>query len=315
MCNAGRCYNHTLVDDRNQTYAWADDQFYPLNTTTYRGGIDNTFHMKVLNSGRWNSKPVAFDCELYPCVKEYTASIRDAALTEELVTTTRIPKSLDAYQLVATRTLRNGIWEDCVVDQATKLLPDDCTWYLYSGGRLEANLAVALGGQYMQVAGKTVMGSTVARKLWNNGSTSMNSLDNYFGHLADVLTATIRNTGNKNMNSSSADYPEPIYGVARVRETCMDVRWEWLSFLVAITGLMLLFWSSFLLYHNTRSKNPAWKSSSLALLFCSLDDKIKDSVKGYPTKDAMIEAAKTSTVQLIADSDGKVSLEEVSHVQ
>lgn len=54
-----------------------------------------------------------------------------------------------------------------------------------------------------------------------------------------------------------------------------------------------------------------WKSSSLALLFCSLDEQIKDSVKGYPTRDAMFEASKRTAVRLLPDNRGKASLEKV----
>jgi hypothetical protein len=66
---------------------------------------------------------------------------------------------------------------------------------------LALNLAEALGGQYMFRAVSALGGSTVARKLWNNDSTSIDSLNAYFADLADVLTATIRNTGNKNKSA------------------------------------------------------------------------------------------------------------------
>jgi hypothetical protein len=306
-------YIHTLVDQRNQTSLWADGQLYPLNTTAYGGWPDDTFHLKVLKArGPENSKPVAFDCELYPCIKEYSSSIKNAVLTEELITTTRMPwigTIPGTFELAANRTLRNGVWEDCAVDPSTDYLPEDCLWSMASMDDLALNLAEALGGQYMFRAVSALGGSTVARKLWNNDSTSIDSLNAYFADLADVLTATIRNTGNKNM--SVLDYPVPIRGIAQVEETCIDVRWEWLSFLAMISAFTLLFWVSFWRYHHAASRHPMWKSSSLALLFCSLDDQIKDLVKGYPTRDAMFEASKRSVVQLLPDNLGKASLEKV----
>ncbi|ERF76357.1 hypothetical protein EPUS_07064 [Endocarpon pusillum Z07020] len=308
-------YNHMLVDQRNQTYLWADDRLYPLNTTAYGGGPNDTFHLKVLKaSGRGKSKPVAFDCELYPCVKEYNSSIKNAVLTEELITTTRIPWSGTApgdFELAAKRTLRDGVWEDCAVDPSTNFLPEDCLWSISIVDDLVANLAEPLGGQYMTWAVSALAGSTVARKLWNNDSTSIDSLNAYFGDLADVLTATIRNTGNKNMSSPGSEYPVPIRGMAQVLETCIDVRWKWLSFLTMISGFTLLFWLSFWCYYRAASRYPMWKSSSLALLFCSLDDQIKDLVKGYPTRDAMFEASKRTAVRLVPDNIGKASLERV----
>lgn len=309
------CYNHTLLDERNQTYLWADDRLYPLNTTAYGGQPAETFHLKVLSANDpGKSKSVAFDCELYPCVKEYNSSIKNAVLTEELITTTRIPWSgpgKGTFSLDAKRTLRNGVWEDCTVDPSTNYLPEDCLWSIAIVNDLAANLAEALGGQYMMLAVNALAGSTVARKLWNNGSTTIDSLNAYFGDLADVLTATIRNTGNKNMSSPDSEYPVPIRGMAQVEETCIDVRWKWLSFLTMISGFTLLFWLSFWGYYSAASRNPIWKSSSLALLFCSLDDQIKDSINGYPTRDAMFEVSKRTVVQLLPDDLGKASLAKV----
>jgi hypothetical protein len=78
-----------------------------------------------------------------------------------------------------------------------------------------------------------------------------------------------------------------------------------------ISAFTLLFWLSFWRYHTAASRHPMWKSSSLALLFCSLDDQVKDLVKGYPIRDAMFEASKRSVAQLLPDNLGKASLEKV----
>lgn len=311
----GCCSNHTLVDQNNQTCLWADDQYLQQNTTTYGGAANDTFHFTLLQAAGFdqNAKSVAIKCELYPCIKECNSSIKSADLTEELINT--IPISFSGsypglFELTANRTLRNGVWEDCTVDPTTKYLPDDCLWYFSSMDSLGAQLATALAGQDMIYAGTAPAGSTVARKLWNDESASINSVNAYFGDLADVITATIRNTGNKNISSS--DYPVPIRGMAQVTETCIAVRWKWLSFLVVMSRLTLLFWLFICVYYICAVRSPPWKSSSLALLFCSLDSEIKDSINGYPTKDAMAEVSKESLVRLFSDGQGKVSLEKVS---
>ena len=86
------------------------------------------------------------------------------------------------------------------------------------------------------------------------------------------------------------------------------MNWAWIAFLVTIMILQLLFLVVLIVIHTregTAKRN--WKSSSPAVLFCSVDDRIRQSTTTRELRDDIFEAAGAIRAKLVEDdSDGMV---------
>lgn len=281
-------------------------QVTSLNTSARVDNLEGFFEMFILKSA---DSPAAFKCKIFPCIREYNPSVRSAILTEELLSTRPIPWRNGVrgeFNTSTTRTLRRGEWEECTIDPSTGSVPDDCKWHLSFMHVISESLKKALNLQPILWTGSSetpYFGGPIASRLWNNGSVSIPSLDQYLDKLTDVLTSTIRNTGTKNM--TSLEYPKPLRGTAYSLNTCINVRSEWLTVFIVLTGVTVTFWITFVFYHRSSSRRPKWKSSSLAVLFCDLDEEIKETIRGFQTRDEMFERSKRMIVRLRPDDYGR----------
>lgn len=209
------------------------------------------------------------------------------------------------FALSTNRMLRKGKWEHCHNLFEAKKNPD-CQWHLASMDVISDSLSKAPDSQTMLWTGRPQMpcfGNIIASRLWNNGCVSLQCLDQYLSNLTEILTSSIRNTGTKNM--TSLETPAPLRGTAYSRDTCIEVRSEWLTLFTTLTGLTVIFWIYFVFYHRYSSTRPPWKSSSLAVLFCDVDKDIKDSIRRFQTRDGMFERSKNMVVRLLPDDNGR----------
>ena len=127
-------------------------------------------------------------------------------------------------------------------------------------------------------------------QLYNTSHPSYKSVDSLFKGLSGSMTRYIRQHGN-------ANYSELAIAVVYANSTCLRVEWLWLIFPSAFVALLLLF--SVTMVFQTKAERPRnqqdFKSSSLALLFHGLDNRVMQTLgeKGVSNSvDALKQDAK-----------------------
>jgi hypothetical protein len=108
--------------------------------------------------------------------------------------------------------------------------------------------------------------------MWRNGTADLDSMTRYADGLAASLTGAIRSLTDQG-NS------RPALGTVFANQTCIGVDWAWLALPIALMFFAVLFTVSTALqtWRHTKAGAPVdgkrpWKSSSLALLWCGIDD-------------------------------------------
>ncbi|KAI0506604.1 hypothetical protein F5B22DRAFT_650567 [Xylaria bambusicola] len=162
--------------------------------------------------------------------------------------------------------------------------PEECVWafgespYLAIRPEIQRYLYDAPIQQY----DNTYIGSIVAKNIWRNGTINIDTVDTFMRNLSDVITARIRNAG----PHGADDYVlERVF----LDMICVQVRWAWLSYPDALRS---------------------WKSSNLAILFCSLEEAVRQKAELGWFRDEINEVAKTSFVQREQDGAGKAKFSE-----
>ncbi|KAF2467854.1 uncharacterized protein BDR25DRAFT_395060 [Lindgomyces ingoldianus] len=92
----------------------------------------------------------------------------------------------------------------------------------------------------------------------------------------------LQNAGSQATFSSSSPcraigvggFSEYAQGDSTIIAVFLKVQWAWLSFLTVLTRLAFTFFTVFLIQSPHSASDQVWKSSSLAVLFCALNDSI-----------------------------------------
>ncbi|KAK7990042.1 hypothetical protein PG989_010357 [Apiospora arundinis] len=243
--------------------------------------------------------PNAFQCQLFPCVRTYEASISRSVLQETVLS--EMPMGFDAfgglgrYVLAATNLTRNS---NKTVDCSPRPANDTAGLALVADPNVDAAPQEARGTG-SKSPGAWYPEDIVAKNLWRNATTSFATVDAMMRNLSDVMTATVRNNGLKGIEEYAA-------GAVMLETTCVAVRWAWLSFPAALVGLGLAF--LLVLVVQSPKDSPAvrsWKSSNIAVLFCSLDESIRQKTDLAWFREEIDDVARTSRAQLIQDGAGK----------
>ncbi|KAI1611899.1 hypothetical protein EDD36DRAFT_488827 [Exophiala viscosa] len=208
---------------------------------------------------------MALRCPLWPCVRTYRVRVDQGETTEQLISTHNMTRnmSLLAYDMtlgfVATPMpcLINGSYF-----AASFLANQSITVLSGSVNKYQFNLTDPLTH-----CRSTAISITPIRLAWSNSSTTMNTA---WGDLAESMTIEIRQTGDP---SNSA----PTVGPALQTETCISVRWPWLTYRAALlAGTVVLLIATLVVTEKRSGPNWLWKASPLALLFHDLDDDSRD---------------------------------------
>ncbi|KAF2831102.1 hypothetical protein CC86DRAFT_401656 [Ophiobolus disseminans] len=142
------------------------------------------------------------------------------------------------------------------------------------------------------------------KALYRNATANVSTVEAYVGQLAKSMTAHVRTNPKRDQ---ALGY---VYGSATKEETCIKVRWAWVSFLAGLVILTFVFlsltiWRTRKQRHDhSASERGAWKSSSLAVLFARLDGKSQHDYAMVNTKTEMMEAAKDVNVSVMLREDG-----------
>ncbi len=112
------------------------------------------------------------------------------------------------------------------------------------------------------------MGDILLMYLYNDGKSNMTIAETYMARLADAMTVQMRRNG-------AATNSAPILGQALRSRTCIRFEWQFLLLdvvlLVGTAGLVAV--TVFMSWRNRQEMGRrAWKSSSLPLLWCGLED-------------------------------------------
>ena len=127
------------------------------------------------------------------------------------------------------------------------------------------------------------------KNLYRNGTASLDSVNTYMDDLSNAITNVIRTKG---------DTPPSAYalGITMGNQTCIHVQWAWLSLPAALLALAVIFLIATIT--STRSWQPTWKSSSLALLFHGLSPETRADHGPLAEIETMEDAAKAIKVRL-----------------
>jgi hypothetical protein len=139
--------------------------------------------------------------------------------------------------------------------------------------------------------------------LYHNGTRSLSTSESYAAQLARSLTVytRLRNL----IRNDNFGYAR---GYVVETDTCIEVRWGWITFPITLVVLVLAFLAT-TIWPTRKSRRPtrqtgAWKSSSLAVLFGGLDEKERRSCGVMEKKSEMNSCASELRVSLRPGNDG-----------
>lgn len=191
----------------------------------------------------------------------------------------------------------NASWyaKDCVwgIDSASDGALSWALFKIFNAQNLTAYNGLALG--------HSTDGPIWLRNLYHNGTADFSTIEAYTSQLARSLTVYTRRM-------------DPLrnekFGLARGSvikiETCIQVRWIWITFPAGLVGctvvfLLMTIWNT----SRLRTEKPGiWKSSSLAVLFSGVEEEGRQESGVLEKKSDMERRAKEMRVSLKATGDG-----------
>lgn len=181
--------------------------------------------------------------------------------------------------------------------------PQDCVYWLpyVSTASLDAVLANFLGNETVYVDPWTARptGNLWSVNVYNNGSATLDSVQDAMRGLADSITARWR-TGDSVSNNVG-----PIRGTVWASQTCVHVNWAWLALPAALVLLTVVFLVLTVVRTSlTHGPGLVWKSSILAVLFNGLSEGTRDAAGTVAGLREMGAKANATTVQLRETPDG-----------
>ncbi|KAI0530162.1 hypothetical protein GGR58DRAFT_508737 [Xylaria digitata] len=273
--------------------------------------------------------PWAVRCSLYPCIKTFNANITNSVLSENLTSSFPLKKSnISAIEVTTSEnltwsyavntTLRHGQRVDCkpssnpttintvpiTINKTSPIssnetvtwYPEDCVYSMGYPAALAINqfLSVLFDANSLESHNESVydlFGSYWLKTFYNNGMANISTADTYFESLAATMTASMRQTG---QGTVLAD----VIGSVLQSETCIRIRWPWLTlpvfFVLATVGFLI----STIMSSAWRG---AWKSSFLAAVSFGAHNAALEPLEPLEPKSLqsdMIETAKHMRVQL-----------------
>ena len=285
-----------------------------------------------------NYRPFAFACHLRLAVQTIKASIELSTLKETVLSTTPIPTDqFSDLRLISTRVLRNGKWEICTASatyapdtpvaiqngtiqrgmnqesEGLQWFAEDCVWSM-DGDTVRAlwgfldtlfdekEIKLPLGPQWGWIPGDPWI-----TKLYRNATADLASVESYVAQLADSITAAIRLLASHYslVRGFEGDKWAYVYGEALKTETCVQVRWAWVSFPASLVALTIVFLATTVWkFRGKTNRHRAWKSSSLAVLFGGLDEDVRERIGTLGKKSELEKSAKETEVVLLMTDDG-----------
>ena len=272
----------------------------------------------------------AVECGLYPCVRGYEGEVKSGNFTEKLVSTQPMPlasstfKVDDEYCFYALRLAcvsqaginviktqgyavakgQDWLRYNCSSRaENARTIPDQCIYEFNSFSAQD--LAQYFGRGFFDGTVETVFVGFVdgldysvqLQVLYDAGNSTLESINNTMGRVAEFLTTYVRENGDE---SNSAAAPGTVFQ----NETFIHVRWAWFTLPAALALFTLIYFAFTLVEISRYERNTNWKSSPLPLLFHGLDAETLEKYSRLDGLDEMDEKAKQVVVRLQGDGQG-----------
>jgi hypothetical protein len=122
------------------------------------------------------------------------------------------------------------------------------------------------------VAAETLRGSSdLMSAIFNGGNVSNTTIESNFKNISNSMTSFIR------QNGVPINSPFVAGNVLQI-ETCVHVRWEWLTFPAALFALTLILFVGMVVQTTSKSAllngSHDFKSSALPLVFCAVEPEL-----------------------------------------
>jgi len=319
-----------------EDFAWASSSFTPSFATAASQAILNvsvltfttascsdsplfsacadSFTNNVPGFERSRMRPLAVSCAIYPCLKNYHASVTNGQLDETLVSTTLA--SLTDSGSTSNNPIKNltAIKEPCVLDgqaydsgnfslvgkshrfEAVAIngtnvtVPFDCLYKLH--GLYARSLTYFMRETvFIGKCGGTTTAPDFLHcysafwldPFWAGGSANSSSVSSIMDNFATLVTNNMRETGTSLYSySNGTEMRSNVLGAVNSVTVCTQFDWKWLilpAALLLLSTLLLLF----MIVANYRGGDqPVWKASSLPLVFYG---GLSGSVSGTETQD------------------------------
>lgn len=282
-------------------------------------------------------------CSLFPSLNTYGVNITDSILREILVDSVplepydpslRVGQTRCSYLTVGTKTLRNGLWEECVTSNSDDTVvngtrpieyhkpyklddgtvryekealyyPPDCVWCFGQTAQVgtQRYFRNLFENQTLSWSGVNsgTYSSIYLRQLWQerNITEGMKSMDGLMSDLATAMTAVVRSEGSEGEIWRAK-------GTMWVTTTCMDIKWPWMVFPILTITLTWIFLVLVMIENRGVGSQRLWKSSILATLLCEVEHRHAEQTR-FTSKQAMMDMAKSMSVTL-RDEQGVLKL-------
>ena len=254
-------------------YALADPLTPKYNQTRNQTILDMLYlSSQNLPGGSW-TRPQAFECIMYFCVKTYSASMHEGVFREDVISSWPGPNG----------TLRDGpnlgraftpYGPSQIRIQNYTLKPPELD-AIYAVDSLTAFLLDSwLTGVILQLAYYSGLNSGYdsgqdlgqffydAQRTNQHGSSQLSGPGPVFASIAEIMTSRIRNAAKSDVW---------VTGAAFSVQTHVGARWYWAVFPVTLIILAFAF-MALTIFLSIRNGIPVWKSSSLVVLVHGLGD-------------------------------------------
>ena len=237
-----------------------------------------------------NDKPFAARCNLIPCVNTYIGNVSNGVLHETLVSSNTMPfiGTFNSYFTVVLPSVRRNSKDiSCTPTDKSQhdtdicstigytpinfysveeqCWPNDCVWTfgINPSGGIWDLMVTLFDNETVYDVDSNAQGVPWLVNLFNEGDTNIKRFETAWAGLADQITSVMRQKGE---NSTA---PLAV-GIALGSQTCIGIRWSWLSFPAALIVLTMIFLVITVLQISSSEVRQLWKSSSLVLLFHGL---------------------------------------------
>ncbi|KAH0287863.1 hypothetical protein KCU62_g5567, partial [Aureobasidium sp. EXF-3399] len=234
---------------------------------------------------------LAFECELYPCVRTYEASVAKGNFSETLLSTSPIPASdysaFATYYDTPMPCLINGTYHNAsefvnpdatntiatlglLPENQTAYVPLDCAFWYQDPLGLAEYLGDFLLGSVNQYGTSTPdwLGQLILINNSVGAYPSFNLINNTWNALAESITIHMRENGD-------AIGSQPAAGSVYQTETCILVQWLWIIYPASLVALTLLFTAVTVYNSMSYNRDQIWKGSPLPLMLHGLDNGIR----------------------------------------
>lgn len=150
--------------------------------------------------------------------------------------------------------------------------PDDCVWWFGSlpAQAISSFLHGFFDGNTLRIATESAIeGDLWLFSMFPNGTASMDTVNAFMSGLTWSVTAALRQAP---ASEGTPREQSAVSGQAQMVQTCLTVRWAWLSLPASLLGLQLVFLVAIVAISGSAGHwRGDWKDSSLALLYHGLE--------------------------------------------